>query len=186
MRIGVQTGTGVSAVKRERERERERERKRERKKERKREREREREKERERESLEARGARKATDTGTVTDTYRRRDGHISSTYHQPCEFHMQIRTWLSSVYTHTLTDTHTHTQLETHKDRPRESAGRLVPGGVALSKSQRLDYDEAFFSVVVDKFGGGIGRTWGLLAGDVGDPAKGLRENSGRNFFNVL
>jgi hypothetical protein len=38
----------------------------------------------------------------------------------------------------------------------------------------------------VDKFGGGIGRTWGLLAGDVGDPAKGLRENSGRNFFNVL
>ena len=108
------------------------------------------------------------------------------TYHQPCEFHMQIRTWLSSVYTHTHTDTHTHTQLETHKDRPRESAGRLVPGGVALSKSQRLDYDEAFFSVVVDKFGGGIGRTWGLLAGDVGDPAKVLRENSGRNFFNVL
>ena len=90
----------------------------------------------------------------------------------------------SQACTHT--HTHTHTQLETHKDRPRESAGRLVPGGVALSKSQRLDYDEAFFSVVVDKFGGGIGRTWGLLAGDVGDPAKGLRENSGRNFFNVL
>ena len=93
---------------------------------------------------------------------------------------------LKRVHTHTQRERHTHTQLETHKDRPRESAGRLVPGGVALSKSRRLDYDEAFFSVVVDKFGGGIGRTWGLLAGDVGDPAKGLIENSGRNFFNVL
>ena len=65
--------------------------------------------------------------------------------------------------------TYTHTTGDTHKDRPRESAGRLVPGGAALSKSQSLDYHEAFFSVVVDKFGGATGRTSSLLAGDVGD-----------------